>query len=152
MHMSNETRLELKAVVTRALRKLENEFPLQARIEEAQSALRAACATILDHWIRKAGPPPVDIGPQAVIDALCAVDAIVTDEHGLGCYPFSAWKTDIEVHFSDQSAHAMCAIHALAIPRIARRAACIRALQRVPLPSCVCGGGKRQYRAAQRGS
>lgn len=122
MNISNESRLELKAAVTRALRKLENEFPLQARIEGAQPALQAAYAGMLDHWVREAAPPPAGIAPQVVVDTLCALDAIVFDEHGLGCYPFSARKTGIHVGFTDRSVHAMCAIDALAIPRIVRRA------------------------------
>lgn len=125
--MSNELRLELKAAVARALQRLGDEFPLQARIEGAHPPLQAAYAGILGHWIREAAPPTAGIAPQAVLDALAAMDAIVSDEHGIGCYPFSARKTEIRVHFSDQSVHAMCAIDALAIPRMVRHASRITA-------------------------
>lgn len=125
--MSNGLRLELKAAVARALQKLGGEFPLQARIEGAQATLQAAYAEILSHWVHEAAPPAAGIAPQAVLDALAAIDAIVSDEHGIGCYPFSARKTEIRVHFSDQSVHAMCAIDALAIPRMVRNASRITA-------------------------
>lgn len=127
MDISNESRLELKAAVTRALQKLGDEFPLQARIEGAQPTLQAAYAGILGHWVREAAPPAAAIAPQAVLDALSAMDAIVSDEQGIGCYPFSARKTEIRVHFSGQSVHAMCAIDALAIPRMVRHASRITA-------------------------
>lgn len=127
MDISNESRLELKAAVKRALQKLGDEFPLQARIEGAQPTLQAAYAGILGHWVREAAPPAAVIVPQAVLDALSAMDAIVSDEQGIGCYPFSARKTEICVHFSRQSVHAMCAIDALAIPRMVRRASRITA-------------------------
>lgn len=127
MDISNESRLELKAAVTRALQKLGDEFPLQARIEVAQPTLQAAYAGILGHWVREAAPPATGIAPQAVLDALSAMDAIVSDEQGIGCYPFSARKTGIRVHFSDRSVHAMCAIDALAIPRMVRQASRITA-------------------------
>ncbi|WP_051516481.1 MULTISPECIES: organomercurial lyase [Burkholderiales] len=127
MDISNESRLELKAAVTRAQQKLGDEFPLQARIEGAQPTLQAAYAGILGHWVREAAPPAAGIAPQAVLDALSAMDAIVSDEQGIGCYPFSARKTEIRVHFSGRNVHAMCAIDALAIPRMVRHASRITA-------------------------
>ncbi len=127
MDISNESRLELKAAVTRALQRLADEFPLQTRIEGAQPTLQAAYARILGHWVREAAPPAVGIAPRADLDALTAMDAIVNDEQGIGCYPFSARKTDIRVHFAGRSVHAMCAIDALAIPRMVRHASRIMA-------------------------
>ena len=127
MDISNESRPDRKAAVTRALQKLRDEFPLQARIEGAQPMVRAAYAGILGHWICEAAPPGAGIEPQAELDALAAMDAIVIDEQGIGCYPFSARKTEICVHFSGQSVHAMCAIDALAIPRMVRHASRITA-------------------------
>lgn len=127
MDISNESRLELKAAVTRALQKLGDEFPLQARIEGAHPALQAAYTGILYHWVHEAAPPAAGIAPQAVLDALSSMDAIVSDERGIGCYPFSARKTKIRVHFFGKSVHAMCAFDALAIPSMVRHASCITA-------------------------
>lgn len=123
MNISTESRLELKAAVTRAQQKLADEFPLQTRIEDAHPTLQSTYARILGHWIREAAPPAAGIGSQAVLDALCAMDAIVIGEQGIGCYPFSARQTEIHVHFAGKSVHAMCAIDALAIPRMVRHAA-----------------------------
>jgi len=55
------------------------------------------------------------------------MDAIAIGEQGIGCYPFSARQTEIHVHFAGKSVHAMCAIDALAIPRMVRQAARITA-------------------------
>lgn len=75
MDLSGESRLELKAAVTRAQHKLVNEFPLQARIEGAPPALQAAYAAILGHWIREAAPPVLSAGiarlPQVRLPFLC---------------------------------------------------------------------------------
>lgn len=127
MDISNESRLELKASFTRALQTLRGEFPLQARIEDAPPAQREAYARILDRWIREAAPPGTGIAPLAQLEALSAMDAIVNDGQGIGCYPFSARKTGINVHFSGKRVQAMCAIDALAIPRMVGQASRITA-------------------------
>ncbi|MHB1676232.1 MAG: organomercurial lyase [Sulfuriferula sp.] len=127
MDISNELRFEFKATVLRTLQKLSDEFPLQVQIEGAEPILQAAYARILWHWIREAAPPDTGIAPQALLDALSVMDAIASDEQGIGCYPFSARKTEIRVHFSGQSVHAMCAIDALAIPQMVRQATRITA-------------------------
>lgn len=118
MDISNESRLELKVTFTRTLQTLRDEFSLQVRIEDAPPTQREAYARILGHWIREAAPPGTGIAPQALLDALSAMDAVVNDGHGIGCYPFSARKTGINVHFSGKCVQAMCAIDALAIPRM----------------------------------
>lgn len=127
MDISIESRHELKAAVTRALQKLRDEFRLQARIEGAQPTLQAAYAGILGHWVREAAPPDAGIAPRVVLDELAAIDAVVIDENGIGCYPFSARKTGIRVHYSDTSVYSMCAIDALAIPRLVRHPSCVTA-------------------------
>ncbi|ABR91914.1 organomercurial lyase [Janthinobacterium sp. Marseille] len=127
MNISTESRLGLKAAVTCAQQKLAYAFPLQARIEDAHPTLQSTYARILGHWIHEAAPPAARIFPQAVLDALCAMDAIAIGEQGIGCYPFSARQTEIHVHFAGKSVHAMCAIDALAIPRMVRQAARITA-------------------------
>lgn len=46
MNISTESRLELKAAVTRAQQKLADEFPLQARIEDAHPTLQIGRAHV----------------------------------------------------------------------------------------------------------
>jgi hypothetical protein len=108
------------------LHRLRIEFPLQARIETADRAIRDAYAVVLLAWLRGGIAPQIDIIPQSQVDQLVALDAVVVTDAGLGCYPFSAIKTEIEVEFGGHCVSAMCAIDALAIPFLARLPVIIR--------------------------
>ena len=55
-----------------------------------------------------------------MLAALVALDAVVPEEHGIGCYPFSTLDTGIRVSLPGGPVNAMCAIDALAIARLAR--------------------------------
>lgn len=111
--------------VTRNLQRLRHEFPLQARIEAADSAARVAYGIVLQAWLENGAAPPPNIIPKRNLDSLLAMDALVISESGLGCYPFSAVKTGITVEYGTHRADAMCAIDALAIPFLAHAAATI---------------------------
>lgn len=118
INSSQETRSDRKAAFSSALQKLRGEFPLEERITSAAPAVRAAYAEVLLHWLRTGLPPGMDIAPEPHLKALAAMDAVVLDEHGVSCYPFSARETGIRVLYSGRSVQAMCAIDALAIPRL----------------------------------
>jgi hypothetical protein len=108
------------------LHRLRMEFPLQARIEAANMVIRDAYAVVLLAWLRDGIAPQSDIIRLSLIDQLTALDAVVVTEAGLGCYPFSAVKTEIEVELGGHCVSAMCAIDALAIPFLARLPVIIR--------------------------
>ncbi|MBB4517492.1 organomercurial lyase [Paraburkholderia fungorum] len=114
-------------MVLDALQRLRNAFPLQARIERAEPAVQAVYRRVLAHWVQEGSSDAVlDVAPT-LLRALIDIDAVVIDAHGIGCYPFSDRKTDIRVQFADGSVHAMCAIAALAIPRLMHRTSYIAA-------------------------
>jgi hypothetical protein len=120
MKALDSIRRERKAAVLRAMQKLRDAFPLQQVIEGADPALRAAYVKALSHWALQGTPPPRDFAANEAVQELVALDALVIDECGIGCYPFSARETGIHVHFSGHRVAAMCAIDALAIPRLAQ--------------------------------
>lgn len=123
----SETRGERKALVLGALQRLRDNFPLQARIESADPAVQAAYVRVLAHWVHAGSSEAMPEVPPALLRALIDIDAVVIDAHGIGCYPFSDRKTGIRVQFADGSVHAMCAIAALAIPRLVHRTSYIAA-------------------------
>lgn len=127
MKISDDIRRERKAAVLRAMQKLRDEFPLQKVIEEVAPALHAAYVKTLSHWILQGIPPPRNFSSEAEIQALCALGALTIDECGIGCYPFSARDTGIHAHFAGHGVYAMCAIDALAIPRLVQHAAHVTA-------------------------
>jgi hypothetical protein len=108
-----------KTVVLDALARLRAAFPLEARIRAATEPVRATYAQVLTHWLH-ATPPAASAFDAAALTALLRLDALVAEEHGLGCYPFSAIDTGIRVSLPGGTVHAMCAIDALAIARLAR--------------------------------
>jgi hypothetical protein len=61
---------------------------------------------VLLAWLQGGIAPQFDIIPQSLINQLAALDAVVVTDSGLGCYPFSAIKTEIEVEFGGQGATA----------------------------------------------
>ena len=110
---------------------------MQQRIEAAPPAVRAAYAEVLRCWVREGKPPAADIARKSLLEALRALDALVLDDDGIGCYPFSARARGIHVHFVDhsrQTVDAMCALDALAIPRLSRHASQITAA----CVNCLC--------------
>ncbi|MFA5170313.1 MAG: organomercurial lyase [Sulfuriferula sp.] len=108
------------------LYRLRMAFPLQARIEAADIAIRDAYAVVLSAWLQSGIAPQSDIIPQSITDQLVALDAVVVTDSGLGCYPFSAINTGIDVGFGRHRVSAMCAIDALAVPFLARLPVIIR--------------------------
>ena len=119
MNISKEERENRKAAVLSALQRLRDKFPLQQRIESALPETRATYARVLRHWADHGKSPAFGTNsvPEPLLKELVAMDALVIDEYGIGCYPFSARGTGISVHYSDKIVHAMCAVDALAIPR-----------------------------------
>lgn len=108
------------------LHRLRTAFPLQARIEAADIAIRDAYAVVLLAWLQGGIAPQSDIIPQSITDQLAALDVVVVTDSGLSCYPFSAINTGIDVEFGGHRVSAMCAIDALAIPFLARLPVIIR--------------------------
>lgn len=111
--------------ISRNIERLRHEFPLQARIEAADIAARAAYMIVLQAWLKNGTAPQPDIIPQRNLDTLLAMDALAISESGLGCYPFSAVETGITVEYGTHRVNAMCAIDALAIPFLAHAGATI---------------------------
>jgi hypothetical protein len=114
-----ENRPDPKAVVLHALASLRAAFPLEARIRAAGEPIRDVYSQVLAHWLRATPPSAVSFDADALA-ALVKLDAVVPEEHGLGCYPFSARDTGISVSLPGGTVNAMCAIDALAIARLAR--------------------------------
>lgn len=101
------------------VKRLRREFPLQERIETADTATCEAYATVLLAWLQNGSAPQQDIIPAVELGKLLAIDAIVLNGSSLGCYPFSASKTGIRVEYDARTVYAMCAIDAFAIPFLA---------------------------------
>jgi hypothetical protein len=114
-----QNRADSKTVVLEALARLRVAFPLEQRLRDAAPVVRATYAQVLAHWLRAMPPSTCALNTDA-LSALVQLDAVVEDEYGLGCYPFSTHNTGIRVTLPNGSVHAMCAIDALAIARLAR--------------------------------
>ncbi len=114
-----QDRADPKTAVLEALARLRAAFPLEQRIRDATPVVRATYAQVLTHWLR-AMPPSTCALNTGALSALVRLDAVVADEYGLGCYPFSTHNTGIRVSLPNGTIHAMCAIDALAIARLAR--------------------------------
>jgi len=113
------SRPDPKAKVFEGLARLRAQFPLEQRIRAASEPARATYAQVLAHWLR-ATPPSAPAFDADALAALVKLDAVVPEEQGLGCYPFSALDTGIRVSLPGGTVNAMCAIDALAIARLAR--------------------------------
>ena len=114
-----KSRSDTKTQVIDGLARLRAAFPLEQRIRDATPAVRATYAQVLAHWLRAMPPSTCALNTDA-LNALVQMDAVVADEYGLGCYPFSTHDTGIRVTLPNGTVHAMCAIDALAIARLAR--------------------------------
>lgn len=99
------------------LKRLQEAFPLEVRIEQASEPERAAYADLLRHWIGGLAPDH-DIAAPDALTALLKLDAVVLHPKGVSCYPFSARPTDMRVAFGNRAVHAMCAVDALAMARL----------------------------------
>jgi hypothetical protein len=106
--------------VVDGLARLKEAFPLEARIAGAAAPVRAAYTELLRHWAGGRAPDH-DIAPADMLTALVEMDAVALHPDGVSCHPFSARPTGIRVGFGGQAAHALCALHALAIPRLLGR-------------------------------
>jgi hypothetical protein len=100
-----------------ALRRLRQEFPLEARVVSLPAHLLRAYRTILQSWT-KGEPPGIGIEDAALLRALAGLDAILIEDDRISCYPFSARDTGIRIAVGQKSVNAMCAIDALAIPSV----------------------------------
>ncbi|MDH4134025.1 MAG: alkylmercury lyase family protein [Gammaproteobacteria bacterium] len=124
-------RPEARQAALDGLARLRAAFPLETRIETAGQSHVREYTRVLTEWLR-ARVPPINFISTESSAALIALDAIVADELGLGCYPFSARPTGIVVTLPAGPVHAMCAVDALAIARLAESAITIDA------PCAVC--------------
>lgn len=97
------------------MKRLRREFPLQARIEVMDVATCVAYTSVLATWIQDGVAPQPEIISEIMLEKLLALDTIVMTNSGLGCYPFSAEKTGINVEFRGHHVYAMSAIDAFAI-------------------------------------
>ncbi|HJX18195.1 MAG TPA: organomercurial lyase [Acidiferrobacterales bacterium] len=127
-----ENRPDPKTAVLEALARLRAAFPLEARLLTAAEPVRATYAQVLTHWLR-ATPPLTSAFDADALAALVKLDAVVPEEHGIGCYPFSTADTGIRVTLPGGTVNAMCAIDALAVARLAR------ARTRVDATCTICG-------------
>ena len=108
---------QAKAETLDGLHRLRTLFPLEQRVTQAGPAAREAYRELLGHWRLGKNPDPA-LAANPAVAALAAVDAVVPDAQGIGCYPFSPVATGIRAHYRGASAHAMCAVDALAIARV----------------------------------
>lgn len=127
MNIREAKREERRARFQSAMQQLKEEFPLEHRVTNAPPETQAAYVQVLCHWLEQAAPPGKDIVTATALDALAAMDAVVVDAHGIGCYPFSARDTGIHAHIEGKSVWAMCALDALAIPRLTHKASQVTA-------------------------
>jgi hypothetical protein len=112
-------RAEAKGRVLEGLARLRAAFPLEQRILGAATDTRHAYTKLLRHWLSSVTPASTYID-DVQLAQLTHIDAIVLEEHGLGCYPFSSRDTGIWVSLPDGTVNAMCAFDALAIARLVR--------------------------------
>ncbi|MHB8453515.1 MAG: organomercurial lyase [Acidiferrobacterales bacterium] len=130
---SARERASIKNQTLGALLRLRTAFPLEQRIADAPATTKLAYGHVLSRWL-EGRTPPVDFLPAEELKLLSELDAIVPGIHGIGCYPFSACDSGIRVHLEPFPVYAMCAIDALAVARVARRAI------RIEAPCGICGG------------
>lgn len=114
-----KNRPDPKTVVLDALARLRALFPLEARLLAASATTRKVYAQVLAQWLQT--PPPIASAFDAdALAQLLGFDAVVVEDQGLGCYPFSTNTDRPRVTMGNRVVHAMCAIDALAIARLAR--------------------------------
>jgi hypothetical protein len=100
------------------LARLRAAFPLEARVRRLGEPVQRGYARVLQRWLR------AEVPTAALLDAetlamLQDADALVAEPNGLACTPFSAVVTPLRVHLPAGAVHAMCAIDALSVARLA---------------------------------
>jgi hypothetical protein len=126
MQATAEQRESARRAVLDGLTRLRAAFPLEERLRTAPSSARDAYARVLTHWLG-GNIPPASLVDAATLETLQQLDAIVPGPEGLGCYPFSARATGINVTLPGGTVHAMCAVDALAVARLAAQSVVIHA-------------------------
>ena len=126
------TPVDSKIAVLATLARLRTALPLEARLLAAPESIRIKYAQILSYWLN-ATVPSVSLIDCALLDTLVQLDAVLLEEQGLGCYPFSSADNGMRVTWSAGMVHACSAMDALAI---ARR---VRAKTNVDAACLVCG-------------
>ncbi len=108
--------MKIRNNIINDVKRLRREFPLQDRIESIEATTTNTYTSVLNSWIQDGVAPLPDTFPPEELKTLLTLDAVVMTNSGLGCYPFSAAKTDISAKYREQQIYAMSAIDALAIP------------------------------------
>jgi hypothetical protein len=105
--------------VIAALMGLHRAYPLEQRIkQQACDDTRETYLAVLLRWIQTATAPSTDGFDLEALDELVALDALFIVNGQIGCPPFNAVPTDIQVHFAHETLHALSALDALALPRM----------------------------------
>lgn len=118
MDISNHARQARRTVVLQAIQELREAFPLQQELEQADTLLRQTYMDVLAYWTERGVPPDKNNLHSPSLAVLHSLDALVIEEYGIGCYPFSAHATDVHVRYADITVHGTCAIDAFVIPRL----------------------------------
>jgi len=116
MSVSSATQ-STKAV--RSLERLRSEFPLEARLANASAPARRTYAKVLARWLDAESAPIATEFPAEDLAELESLDAVAVSAEGVSAYPFSARHTGISVQLHGRRVGVMCAIDALAVPRLA---------------------------------
>jgi hypothetical protein len=104
--------------VLAALMGLHRAYPLERRIRnEACDDTRETYLAVLLRWMQTGAAPSTDGFDRDALEELIALDALFVVDGRIGCPPFSAAPTDIQVHFPRETLHAVSALDALALPR-----------------------------------
>ncbi|MBU2720833.1 hypothetical protein HF563_16010 [Acidithiobacillus ferridurans] len=101
-----------------AIDRLCERFPLERRVMALPMGAIKAYRSLIDHWCDARSPTATKALSRVDREALLAIDAVIDQSGQLGCYPFSALPTGIQVHLGESVVHAMCAIDALAVSRV----------------------------------
>ena len=118
MSATAEDRTAARTAAVDGAERLRVAFPLEARVRGASPAAQAAYGGVLRAWLGATAPQAAGLAPDALAELL-TLDAVVQEQSGLGCYPFSARDTGIAVRLAGGAVNAMCAIDALAVARLA---------------------------------
>ena len=118
--MSQKPQLNANSqAVIAALMGMHRAFPLERRIsKEACDDMREVYLAVLLRWLQTGTAPLTSGFDRGSLDELVALDAIFIVNEQIGCPPFSATSTDIQVHFPHETLHALSALDALALPRM----------------------------------
>lgn len=121
-HQSDEDRLHSRQKVEAEIARLRDRFPLEKGVLALPSDVLEDYRRLIDHWCDTASPLATDVLSPESLHVLLAIDAVVDQSGQLGCYPFSALPTGMQVQLGNRSVHAMCAIDALAVSRVSGQA------------------------------